>query len=173
MSIRDRLPRLSFMSDPADHGSDPEPRSEASLAAYDEMLIAEAFEADVPADLLKAMCWYASGWRQYTPDGAVLSTPTGAGTSFGAMQLNDVWHPDAFPEARSDVSANIAYAARVIRWLFEQTGDWRRATIAFFGHDRRAEHAARRTWRYMQQRPWNDRAGIVADDASIDHADAG
>ena len=78
---------------------------------------------------------------------------------YGCMQLNDVWHPDAFPVAVSDAQANIRHAARLLRWLYEQTHDWRRATIAFFGHDRRAENAARRVGRYIAQRPWQQRQG--------------
>jgi hypothetical protein len=60
MTLRDRLTSLSWRE--ADV-ADPD-RSEASLDAYDEMLAQEAYESDVPGDLLKAVCWYASGVRR-------------------------------------------------------------------------------------------------------------
>lgn len=134
---------------------------EATLAHYSTILDEEASRADVPADLLKAICWYASGWRQYEPNGKVLTTPVGNSTSYGCMQLNDLWHPDAFPAALADAQSNIAYAARLLRWLFDQTHDWQRATMAFFGHDRRAEVAERRIRRYRTQRPWEARARTI------------
>lgn len=142
-----------------------QPRSEASLARYDRMLAEEASVADVPADLLRAICWLASGWRQFEPGGRVLSTPSPQGTCFGCMQLNDVWHPDAFPSAMNDAQASIRYAAHLMRWLYEQTGSWDRATIAFFGHDRRAELSARRVQKFVSSRPWSAH-GVGSDDAA-------
>lgn len=135
----------------------PPNRNETSLTHYDAMLEQEAMTADVPVELLKAICWYASGWRQYEPSGRVLSTPAAQGTSYGCMQLNDVWHPDAFPSAMHNAQSSVAYAARLLRWLYEQTDDWHRASIAFFGHDRRAENAARRVRKYADQQPWLQR----------------
>jgi len=132
-------------------------RSEQSLVHYDRLLETEAEIAEVPVDLLKAICWFASGWRQFEPNGRALSTPTPHGTTWGCMQLNDVWHPDAFPQAMTDAQASIQYAANLLRWLYEQTNDWDRATTAFFGHDRRAELAARRVNRYVTQCPWSQR----------------
>ena len=162
MSLRHRLTSLAFW---ADDGQLPRRAvaSEASLAEYEQLLMGEAYDADVPGDLLKAMCWHASGWRQYEPGGRVLSTPGRHGTSWGAMQLSEVWHPDAFPEARESARANIRYAARLLRWLYEQTGDWRRAAVMFFGHDRQAEAAARRVVRYSHTRPWQQHGSAVAD----------
>ena len=54
----------------------------------------------------------------------------------------------------SDARANIRYAGNLLNWLHEQTGSWERATIAYFGHDARAENAARRVQRYRSERPW-------------------
>jgi hypothetical protein len=47
----------------------------------------------------------------------------------GCMQVNLMHHPDAFPtpEQAFDVSVNAAYAARFLRQLFGQTGDWTKA----------------------------------------------
>jgi hypothetical protein len=134
-------------------------RSEASLSHYDALLETEAHISGVPTDLLKAICWHASGWRQFEPSGRVLATPTQHGTTYGCMQLNDVWHPDAFPAAMTDAQASIRYAAGLLVWLREQLGDWDRATIAFFGHDRRAELAARRVRKFQHTRPWSSVSG--------------
>ena len=142
-------------ADTADRGRTAPLRSEQSLSQYANLLEREAHIADVPADLLKALCWYTSGWRQFEPSGSVLRTPMPTGDRFGCMQLCEEWHPDAFPAARSDAQASIRYAATLMAWLHEQLGDWDRATVAFFGHDRRAELAARRVRRYLHQQPWN------------------
>ncbi|MCW2927970.1 MAG: hypothetical protein JWM86_1938 [Thermoleophilia bacterium] len=166
-------PLLRRFQDSADRASDAADVSDESLARYDHLLAEEAELCAVPADLLRAICWYASGWRQYEPGGRTLATPDGAGsdagTRWGCMQLSDHWHPDAFPAAMSDARANIRYAANLLHWLHEQTGSWRRASVAFFGHDARAEHAGRRVHRYREERPWAARlasspgAGIVAE----------
>jgi hypothetical protein len=47
----------------------------------------------------------------------------------GCMQVNLMHHPDAFPtlEHAFDPPANTAYAARFLRQLYGQTGDWTKA----------------------------------------------
>ena len=47
----------------------------------------------------------------------------------GCMQVNLMHHPDAFPslEQAFDPPANAAYAARFLRQLFGQAGDWTKA----------------------------------------------
>lgn len=147
-------PLLRRFQDSSDRASDAADSSDESLARYDRLLAEEAELCAVPADLLRAICWYASGWRQYEPSGHTLATPDTAGMRWGCMQLSDHWHPDAFPAAMSDPRANVRYAANLLHWLHEQTGSWRRASVAFFGHDARAENAARRVWRYRDERPW-------------------
>jgi hypothetical protein len=48
----------------------------------------------------------------------------------GCGQVNLMHHPTAFPnlEAAFDPQANTDYAARFLKGLFEQTGDWNKAT---------------------------------------------
>lgn len=48
----------------------------------------------------------------------------------GCMQVNLMFHPDAFPslEAAFDPLANATYAARFLNTLYAQTGTWTRAT---------------------------------------------
>ena len=50
----------------------------------------------------------------------------------GCGQINLMHHPDAFPnlELAFDPQANAAYAARFLKELFAQTGDWTKATGA-------------------------------------------
>lgn len=152
-------PLLRRFQDSSDRARDAADASDESLARYDRLLSEEAELCAVPPDLLRAICWYSSGWRQYEPSGRTLATPEAQGTRWGCMQLSDHWHPDAFPAATSDPRANVRYAANLLNWLQEQTGSWRRATVAFFGHDARAEQAARRVQRYREERPWLLRLG--------------
>ncbi len=150
-------PLLRRFQDNADRAADAADSSDESLQRYDRLLAEEADLCAVPPDLLRAICWYASGWRQFEPSGRTLATPDAHGTRWGCMQLSDHWHPDAFPAATSDSRANIRYAGNLLNWLHEQTGSWQRATVAFFGHDARAEQAARRVQRYRELRPWLSR----------------
>lgn len=164
-------PLLRRFQDASDRACDAADSSDESLARYDQLLAEEAELCAVPADLLRAICWYASGWRQFEPSGRTLATPDASGTRWGCMQLSDHWHPDAFPVAMSDARANIRYAANLLHWLNEQTGSWRRASVAFFGHDARAEHAGRRVQRYREDRPWAARLPRVEREQSSPPAD--
>ena len=51
----------------------------------------------------------------------------------GCGQINLMHHPDAFPslEQAFDPQANAAYAARFLKELFAQTGDWNKATALY------------------------------------------
>jgi Transglycosylase SLT domain len=51
----------------------------------------------------------------------------------GCGQINLMHHPDAFPnlEMAFDPQANAAYAARFLKELFAQTGDWTKATAMY------------------------------------------
>lgn len=166
--LRSSLPTITRrLGVPGDRGEEAAAQSDESLTRYEHMLETEASIAEVPVDLLKAICWFASGWRQFEPGGRPLVTPTPHGTAYGCMQLNDIWHPDAFPAAVSDAQANIRYAANLLRWIYEQTADWDRATVTFFGHDRRAELAARRVRGYRMHRPWERRLRPAAASDSV------
>ena len=51
----------------------------------------------------------------------------------GCMQVNLMHHPDAFPslDMAFDPQANAAYAARFLKELYAQTGDWTKATALY------------------------------------------
>jgi hypothetical protein len=57
----------------------------------------------------------------------------------GCMQINLRWHPDAFADAGQgfDPAQNVEYAARFLRGLFEEFGDWTAAAGAY--HSRTPE----------------------------------
>lgn len=59
----------------------------------------------------------------------------------GCMQINLRWHPHAFASLDQgfDPAINVDYAARFLRGLFAETGDWMRAAGAY--HSRTPEHA--------------------------------
>lgn len=61
----------------------------------------------------------------------------------GCLQINQRWHPDAFPtlEAAFDPAHNADYAARFLSRLRAQLGSWRAAAAAY--HSRTPEYAAR------------------------------
>jgi len=60
----------------------------------------------------------------------------------GCLQINLRWHPDAFPTPRDgfDPALNADYAARFLRDLRAQTGDWRQAAGRY--HSATPEHKA-------------------------------
>jgi hypothetical protein len=51
----------------------------------------------------------------------------------GCMQINLMYHPDAFPslDVAFDPPANAAYAVRFLKELYAQTGDWTKATATY------------------------------------------
>jgi hypothetical protein len=51
----------------------------------------------------------------------------------GCMQINLMHHPDAFPslDAAFDPQQNTAYAAKFLKELYAQSGDWTKATAAY------------------------------------------
>ncbi|WP_233192762.1 transglycosylase SLT domain-containing protein [Acidimangrovimonas sediminis] len=61
----------------------------------------------------------------------------------GCFQLNHRWHGKAFADfdAMFDPEANALYAARFLKSLYDETGDWTKAAGAY--HSRTPEHARR------------------------------
>ncbi|MDO5369579.1 hypothetical protein [Paracoccus sp. (in: a-proteobacteria)] len=70
----------------------------------------------------------------------------------GCFQLNYRWHGENFPSVVEmfDPLENARYAARFVRDLHAETGDWRRAAGAF--HSRTAVHANRYLARFDELR---------------------
>ena len=55
----------------------------------------------------------------------------------GCMQINMRWHPDAFIDAKEgfDPRVNVDYAARFLKRLYAQTGDWMQAAGAYHSQE--------------------------------------
>lgn len=47
------------------------------------------------------------------------------------MQINDYWHPEAFPRAKTDVAFNIEYGAKYLASQYKRYGDWHDAVAAY------------------------------------------
>lgn len=115
-----------------------------------------AAETGVPLDLLRAIALAESGRRQAgvlrpwpwainrggpgfwfadqaTAVAAVTTTPGSRNIDIGCFQLNLHWHGAGFPsvEQMFDPLANARYAARFLRDLHRETGDWLLAAGAY------------------------------------------
>jgi Transglycosylase SLT domain len=80
----------------------------------------------------------------------------------GCGQINLMHHPDAFPslEVAFDPLANASYAAHFLKELFEQTGDWNKATAMY--HSATPEIGAEYQQRVLAAWPEEQRlAGLV------------
>ena len=145
---------------------------------------AAAAESGVPADILGALTLTETGRRL---DGATRPwawsvNAEGAGSWFddpnaalafaedrvargrtnldvGCFQINYRWHGMHFASVAEmfDPLTNARYAARFVRELYTETGDWRRAAGAF--HSRTPAHAQRYLARFDQLRAGLQRDG--------------
>ena len=148
-----------------------------AAAVCEEAALQAAAESGVPADILGALTLTETGRRR---DGVVRpwawsANADGAGSWFddpasalayiedriamgrpsvdvGCFQLNYRWHGENFPSvaAMLDPLTNARYAARFVRDLYGETGDWRRAAGAF--HSRTPVHANRYLQRFDELR---------------------
>jgi LysM repeat protein len=108
---------------PAELAADPE--RFALMAVFDHW----AGEYGVPAELLKALAWWESGWNNgvVSPAGAIgigqilPSTAEHISTQMLGVSLD--------PNVAED---NIRMSARYLRWLFDHTGDTRLAIAAYY-----------------------------------------
>lgn len=127
-----------------------------------------ARETDVPLDLLLALTRVETGrsgaqgvepwpwtlnmggpgsWHESAAaahDAAARAIAAGRrNIDLGCFQINYHWHGAGFADLRQmlDPDANARYAARFLRDLHRELGDWTRAVGAF--HSRRPDHAAR------------------------------
>lgn len=74
----------------------------------------------------------------------------------GCMQVNQMYHPDAFPnlETAFTPAMNADYAARFLSELFQETKSWTKA--ASYYHSRTPKHANR--YKKLVLAAWNGRA---------------
>lgn len=84
----------------------------------------------------------------------------------GCFQINYRWHGQHFASVAEmfDPLANARYAARFVRELYQDTGDWRAAAGAF--HSRTPQHATRYLARFDQLRAQLRRRGFAGMDGA-------
>jgi hypothetical protein len=82
----------------------------------------------------------------------------------GCFQINYRWHGDAFASitAMFDPATNARYAARLLKSLYTETGDWSRAAGAY--HSRTPQYATRYRARFdgFHAAANGDSAGVLA-----------
>lgn len=156
---------LLLLQGPAFAAGDP---ADQPAAACEWAAMTAAAEMGVPPDILGALTLTETGRRRggIVRPWAWSVNAEGAGSWFddpaealafaqdridqgrpnmdiGCFQLNYRWHGENFPSVVEmfDPLENARYAARFVRDLHAETGDWRRAAGAF--HSRTAVHANR------------------------------
>lgn len=77
-----------------------------------------AEEKQVPAEILKALAYHESGWRQWNSQGNVV---IGAGRYIGIMQVATPSNTDTAYRLKNDITYNIAYGADILLAKWEMT----------------------------------------------------
>ena len=147
----------------------PRPQSQAELV---KTVVSEtALRYAVPRRIALGLSGHESGgWRMWESDsGEVLHNQNPAvgdrqaSTDWGVMQINDLAHPEAFPQARQDLRFNVDYGLRYLAELHQiyrgslnqGFGDWD-VTLAAYpgeGHSFGAQFEAsmERSERFLRQ----------------------
>lgn len=81
----------------------------------------------LPPGLLEAVAWRES---RFNPDVVYSVIPNSKG-AVGVMQIIPRWHPDVGATGAADPQQAIPYAAKYLRQLFDQFGNWRLALAAY------------------------------------------
>ncbi|MBI6545589.1 MAG: transglycosylase SLT domain-containing protein [Cyanobacteria bacterium NC_groundwater_1444_Ag_S-0.65um_54_12] len=100
-------------------------------ASLDELFNRVADRFKIPRPILKAIALRESNWRQYDQGSRPVSGHNKTGTDWGLMQINDYWHPHAFPRAKNDVVFNLLYGARYLARQYRRYGSWSDAVAAY------------------------------------------
>lgn len=100
-------------------------------ATIDELLNRAADKRGIPRPILKAIALRESSWRQYDSNGNPVAGRNPSTTDWGIMQINDYWHPAAFPRAKTDIVFNISYGADYLARQYKRYGRWPDAVAAY------------------------------------------
>lgn len=82
-----------------------------------------ALEEKVPAEILKAIAFKESGWRQWNSSGNVVTGGSGSRPYLGIMQIG-VYDPsdsETINHLKTDIAYNIAYGAEVLKSKWNMT----------------------------------------------------
>ncbi len=124
-------PTTGSPSDIASGLAIPAPGTNPSHAVLDTLLSRAADKYGIPRPFLKAIALRESNWRQYDSSGNPVAGRNPSTTDWGVMQINDYWHPQAFPRAKTDVAYNIEYGAQYLASQYKRYGDWKDAVAAY------------------------------------------
>jgi len=138
----------------------------ADMAKYQSQIIREvlakkAKAMGIPAHIAVGMSGHESGWKMWSNirTGALIAGRNGSqSTDWGAMQINDLAHPEAFPKAKRDLEFNLDYGLRYLKGqrsaykgsLGLGLGDWDRTVSSYnLGHAPRGPVEMRIAGRYI------------------------
>jgi hypothetical protein len=100
-------------------------------ATIERLLERAADKHGIPRPILKAIALRESSWRQYDSAGNPVAGRNPTTTDWGIMQINDYWHPSAFPQAKTDIVFNILYGAKYLKGQYNRYGSWTDAVSAY------------------------------------------
>ncbi len=163
------LPPLGNEAQCASYTAQSEERYGVPLHLLDAISVVESGRWDTTRQASVAWPWTVSsgGDGKYFPTKAEaiaeirrLKAAGVKNIDVGCMQVNLMYHPDAFSslEEALDPAANIAYAARFLKGLFDATNHW--LTAASYYHSQTPSLAA--DYRHKLEKIWNN-----GDDASM------
>lgn len=102
-----------------------------------KMLTEAAQRNGIPPEIVMAIAFKESEWRQFDNNGDPLRGRWSPSDQ-GIMQINQDAHPAAFPRARTDIVYNIEYGAGYFKELYVRYGTWPEAVSAYnYGSARR------------------------------------
>ena len=114
-----------------------------------QMIEQAAAKYGVPVNILKAVAWNESNWKQ--------SATGDNGQSHGIMQIYKSAHPDAYQGAENvgnSAAKNIEYGAKFLSNLHKQYGSWEMAVKRYNGSGPMADAYEQKVMGYAQSQPW-------------------
>jgi len=147
------FPRISSLSSPPGREEsgkrvvDDVRPAEADKHQINNILESTAARYGIPPVVLKAIAWQETFWK---PD-----TIGDHGKSFGMMQVHTPAHPDYNVEkGKESVAYNVDYAARYLRQLYDQCGNWEKAVERYNGSGKKARRYAASVKEHIREMPW-------------------
>lgn len=100
----------------------------------DRLITRVATKHGIPAAVLKGMAKLESNWRQFGADGQPFNNKglnKDGSVDWGILQINEKWHPGAFPQAKTDIVFNLEYGAKYLASQYKRYRNWRDALAAY------------------------------------------